>query len=188
MKKNSKKILITLTIITNVIYILWRIFYTVPKEEGKFALICAIILLFVEIMGMMEMFVHYYGMSNIEYPEKPIISEELYPHVDVFIATYNESVDLVRKTVNGCIHMQYPDKKKVHIYICDDGNREEMRILAEKMGVNYITRTEREGAKAGNLNNAMQHTNSPLIATFDADMIPMHDFLIATVPLSLIHI
>ncbi len=50
------------------------------------------------------------------------------------------------------------------------------------MGVNYITRTEREGAKAGNLNNAMQHTNSPLIATFDADMIPMHDFLIATVP------
>lgn len=44
MKKNSKKILITLTIITNVIYILWRIFYTVPKEEGKFALICAIIL------------------------------------------------------------------------------------------------------------------------------------------------
>ncbi|TRA72468.1 hypothetical protein EWM17_19755, partial [Clostridioides difficile] len=42
------------------------------------------------------------------------------------IATYNESVDLVRKTVNGCIHMQYPDKKKVHIYICDDGNREEM--------------------------------------------------------------
>lgn len=182
MKKNSKKILITLTIITNIIYILWRIFYTVPKEEGMFALICAIILLFVEIMGMMEMFVHYYGMSNIEYPEKPIISEELYPHVDVFIATYNESVDLVRKTVNGCIHMQYPDKKKVHIYICDDGNREEMRILAEKMGVNYITRTEREGAKAGNLNNAMQHTNSPLIATFDADMIPMHDFLIATVP------
>lgn len=46
MKKNSKKILITLTIITNIVYILWRIFYTVPKEEGMFALICAIILLF----------------------------------------------------------------------------------------------------------------------------------------------
>lgn len=182
MKKNSKKILITLTIITNIIYILWRIFCTIPTGEGVFALICAIILLSVELIGMMEMFVHYYGMSNIEYPEKPIISEELYPPVDVFVATYNESVDLVRKTINGCLHMQYPDKKKVHIYICDDGNREEMRLLSEKMGVNYITRTEREGAKAGNLNNAMQQTNSPLIATFDADMIPMHDFLIDTVP------
>nr|SUY26010.1 cellulose synthase catalytic subunit [Clostridioides difficile] len=36
-----------------------------------------------------------------------------------------------------------------------------MCILAEKMGVNYITRTEREGAKAGNLNNAM-HIQIPL--------------------------
>lgn len=78
--------------------------------------------------------------------------------------------------------MDYPDKEKVHIYICDDNNREEMKALADHLGVNYITRLERKGAKAGNYNNALKNTSSPLIVTFDADMIPMHDFLTATVP------
>lgn len=182
MKKNSKKILLTLTIISNLIYILWRIFFTIPKGEGNVSLICAIILLVVEIMGMLEMLVHHHGMSNIECPKRPNIDEDLYPHVDVLVATYNESVELVKKTINGCVNMEYPDLQKVHIYICDDGNRKEMKEMAKQMGVNYITREEREGAKAGNLNNAMDNSNSPLIATFDADMIPMHDFLMAIVP------
>ncbi|MES0857876.1 glycosyltransferase, partial [Geobacillus sp. G4] len=32
------------------------------------------------------------------------------------------------------------------------------------------------------LNNALSKTSSPLIATFDADMIPQHTFLMKTVP------
>lgn len=182
MKKYNGKLLLMITILFNLIYILWRIFFTIPKGKGYFSLICAITLLVVEIMGMFEMFVHYRDMSNIEYPHKPEIDEDLYPDVDVFVTTYNESVELVEKTINGCVNMEYPDQEKVHIYICDDGNRKEMQEMAMKMGVKYITREEREGAKAGNLNNAMEHSNSPLIATFDADMIPMHDFLMATVP------
>ena len=78
--------------------------------------------------------------------------------------------------------MEYPDENKVHIYICDDSNRIEMKKLAEEMNINYITRTERKDAKAGNFNNALAKTDSPLVVTFDADMIPMHDFLMSTVP------
>lgn len=182
MKKYNGKLLLMITILFNLMYILWRIFFTIPKGQGYFSLICAITLLVVEIMGMFEMFVHYRDMSNIEYPQKPEIDQDLYPDVDVFVTTYNESVELVQKTINGCVNMEYPDQEKVHIYICDDSNRKEMQEMAVKMGVNYITREEREGAKAGNLNNAMEHSKSPLIATFDADMIPMHDFLMATVP------
>lgn len=78
--------------------------------------------------------------------------------------------------------MDYPDRSKVHIYLCDDSNRPEMRELAAHMGIRYLTRTEHIHAKAGNLNNAMKHTSSPLIATFDADMIPKHDFLTSCVP------
>ena len=57
-----------------------------------------------------------------------------------------------------------------------------MKKLAEEMNINYITRTERKDAKAGNFNNALAKTDSPLVVTFDADMIPMHDFLMSTVP------
>ena len=49
------------------------------------------------------------------------------------------------------------------------------------MGVGYIDREDHKGAKAGNLNHAMSVTHAPLIATFDADMIPKRDFLMVTV-------
>ncbi len=57
-----------------------------------------------------------------------------YPDVDILIATHNEETELLYKTVNGCRHMDYPDKSKVHIYICDDGNRPEMAELSKKCG------------------------------------------------------
>ena len=78
--------------------------------------------------------------------------------------------------------MDYPEKGKVHIYLCDDGGRVQVRELAGRMGIRYLARGSREHAKAGNLNYALSNSSSPLIVTFDADMIPMHDFLTTLVP------
>ena len=105
-----------------------------------------------------------------------------YPEVDVFIATHNEPVELLYKTVNGCLNMDYPDKKKVHIYICDDANRPEMKALAEQLGVGYFGLENNKDAKAGNYNNALKKIKSPYVATFDADMAPTPDFLMKTLP------
>lgn len=137
---------------------------------------------FSETLGAIETIQHCYGMGEELVPELPKIKDEDYPDIDVFIATYNEPCELLYKTVNGCLYMEYPDKSKVHIYLLDDGNRQEVQELAQRMGVGYITREEHLHAKAGNLNNALQHTHSPLVATFDADMIPLSDFLLKTVP------
>lgn len=163
-----------------VIYLLWRTFRTVPLHNGPVSAIAGIALLVVEIIGMLEAFVHYFNMHRIEDHPVPEVPLEEYPDVDVFIATYNEPTDLLYKTVNGCVHMDYPDKSKVHIYICDDGKREEVKALARELNVGYLDREDHQGAKAGNLNHALSVTSSPLIATFDADMIPQHDFLMVT--------
>ncbi len=181
-KKVKNQMLIILTALSTIIYLTWRIFFTIPVGEDTFSLVWGIALLVVEVLGMFESWVHYQNMSSIEPPEKPEISEDKYLDVDVFIATYNEPYELLYKTVNGCVNMDYPDKSKVHIYICDDSNRNEIKALAEEFGINYITRSDRKGAKAGNFNNALKHTNSPFVVTFDADMIPMHDFLMSTIP------
>ena len=164
-----------------IVYLLWRTFRTVPLHDGIISAVAGISLLVVEIIGMFEAFVHYFNMHKIENHPIPQVPLEEYPDVDVFIATYNEPTDLLYKTVNGCVHMDYPDKSKVHIYICDDGRREEVRKLAEELHVNYLDREDNKGAKAGNLNHALSMTSSPLIATFDADMIPQHEFLLDTV-------
>ncbi|MCK6077463.1 glycosyltransferase [Paenibacillus silvae] len=176
------KILVTATVIMSCIYVIWRTFFTIPFGHGPLAVTAGLALLIVELIGMFELAVHFYNMTRLEYPELPVVDEALYPDVDVFIATYNEPASLLFKTINGCLNMDYPDRSKVHIYLCDDSNRPEMRELAAHMGIRYLTRTEHIHAKAGNLNNAMKHTSSPLIATFDADMIPKHDFLTSCVP------
>jgi cellulose synthase/poly-beta-1,6-N-acetylglucosamine synthase-like glycosyltransferase len=93
--------------------------------------------------------------------------------VDVFILTYNEPVALVRETAVCAVNMRYPHKT----YILDDGNREEMRALAEELGCNYLARTVRTHAKAGNLNNGLGHSDGEFIVTLDADHVPMPDLI-----------
>lgn len=140
------------------------------------------LLLAVEVLGFAESLILFHGLFRMRPHPLPEIPEDAWPEVDVFIATYNEPVELLRRTVNGCTHMRYPDPAKVHIWVCDDKRRPEMRRLAEEMGVGYFDRPDNKDAKARNLNHAMARTSAPYIVTLDADMIPRNDFLLKTIP------
>ena len=177
-----KKLWFWLMTVTSVIYILWRLFFTLPLHAGIVALIAGIALFSAEFISMLEAVIHYICMSKDKVPEFPVIAEVDYPHIDVLIATHSEETDLLFKTVNGCKHMDYPDKSKVHIYLCDDNDRPEIAKLAHDMGVGYFGLSDNKLAKAGNLNHALSKTDSPLVVTFDADMIPRSNFLMETVP------
>ena len=164
------------------IYLCWRITCSIPYAYGWIAIIGSWVLLAVEILGFIESVIHYSGILKLREHPLPKIADEDFPDVDIFISTYNEPPELLRKTIVGCKHMEYPDKSKVHIYLCDDHRRPEMRQLAEELGVHYFDRPDNEGAKAGNLNKALERTSSPYVVTFDADMIPQRKFLLKTIP------
>ena len=185
MKYETKRnILLILTMVFSVIYLIWRLFFTLPISAGGIQLVCGILLFWAEAVTILGTFELYWSKTRNAAKEiTPIeIPEELYPHVDVLIATHNEPVDLLYTTVNACTFMEYPDKEKVHIYICDDGNRSEVEKLARDLGVGYIGCPDNQHAKSGNYNHALSKTSSPLIVTFDADMIPQRKFLVKTVP------
>lgn len=177
-----RKTVVLLSIVTLTAYMTWRSLFTMPSGYGTIVMICAVIMLICELLSGLEMILHLLNSLHIDEPELPVIDDNWYPDIDVFIATHNEPEDVLYKTVNGCRHMKYPDKSKVHIWLCDDGFRESVRNLAEEMGVGYQGLKNNKLAKAGNLNHAIANTDSPLIATFDADMIPTRNFLIRTVP------
>ncbi len=182
-KNTLKKTLIYLMIITSTIYIIWRIFFTVPIHLGIWTLIFSICLLTIEIWDYVEFVIYYKNIlskSNSKSNKKILVRK--YPDVDVIIATINEKEELLQKTIQGCLNMEYPDKNKVHIYICDDGNRKEIKELAQKNNINYITRNNNKDAKAGNYNNALKYLKSEYIATFDADMVPDKYFLVNSMP------
>lgn len=178
----KQKTMVIITILFSMVYVTWRIFFTIPFQYGILSTICGLLLLIVELFGFFEMVVHFSQLSTHVLPKAAERDPADYPEVDVFISTYNEPPELLFKTINACQHMDYPDKSKVHIYLCDDGHREEMGVLARSMGVTHLVRDTHKFAKAGNLNHALSVTHSPYIVTFDADMIPKHDFLTACIP------
>ncbi len=175
---------IAAAIISMTIYILWRIFFTIPEHEiyGWLATICGIFLVVSETVSMLEGTEHFIRLGKKTTPEMPVVPSAWYPDIDVLITTHNEAPELLYKTINGCKHMDYPDRRKVHIFLCDDSDRPEMRRLAQQLEIGYFGLADNKQAKAGNLNNALGKTGSPWIATFDADMIPTHDFLMEVVP------
>ncbi len=173
-----------ISVILMMIYLGWRLFCTLPLEEGWMQVVFGILLFVAEAMTACTTFELYYRKAKNDTGKlnMPVIPEEEYPDIDVFIATHNEPEHILFKTASACTFMEYPDKSKVHIYFCDDGNRPAIKELADKLGIGYIGLSGNKHAKSGNLNHALEVTDSPLIATFDADMIPMSSFLMDTVP------
>jgi cellulose synthase (UDP-forming) len=102
--------------------------------------------------------------------------ESQWPHVDVLIPTYNEPLSLVRYTALAAINIDYPPDK-LHVYILDDGTRNDFLEFAAQAGVGYITRKEHGHAKAGNINHALTTMHSPYVAIFDCDHLPTRSFL-----------
>ncbi len=105
---------------------------------------------------------------------------EEWPTVDVYVPTYNESLDIVRTTVLAALDIDYP-RDRFRVHLLDDGRRPEFRAFARSVGCNYVTRTDNNHAKAGNLNAAMSRTDGSLIAIFDCDHVPTRSFLQLTV-------
>ena len=101
---------------------------------------------------------------------------DTWPSVDVFIPTYNEPLEVVKQTVFSAMQMDWP-KDRLHVYVLDDGRREEFRDFCQELGVGYLTRDNNAHAKAGNINAALAVTDSEYVTIFDCDHIPTRSFL-----------
>jgi cellulose synthase (UDP-forming) len=88
--------------------------------------------------------------------------------LDVFVPTVDEPLDILEKTLVAAANIDYPE---LHLYLLDDGGREEVKQLALKHGFTYLQRpkTSNKRYKAGNLNYGLAHSTSPYVLTIDAD-------------------
>ena len=100
-----------------------------------------------------------------------------HPSVDVLVCTYDEGLPVLEATLVGCNGITYPHTT----YVLDDGRRDEVRRLADRLGAAYVTRDDNEHAKAGNINHALGCTSGDLVLVLDADHVPQPDILDATV-------
>ncbi|WP_161635618.1 glycosyltransferase family 2 protein [Actibacterium mucosum] len=89
--------------------------------------------------------------------------------VDLFITTYDEEVDVVEPSVLDALKLVVPKQTRLTIHVLDDGDRPIIAQMAKRHGVNYISRQENTGFKAGNLRNALFRTSGDFLVICDAD-------------------
>jgi len=107
-----------------------------------------------------------------------------FPAADVFICSYDEPIEVLERSILTALALDYPNAT---VWVLDDTRRDWLRNYCAAVGARYITRPDNNGAKAGNLNNALAvtalETNAPVILVLDADFAPRPDFLKRTVGL-----
>ncbi len=185
---NKRRFLYFLAIALSIIYLLWRVFFTIPWRANILTLIFALLLVISEILSNLTGFILiFFRMLSTKKKWNLVIpdytSTQPLPDVDIIIVTHNEPVELLRKTINAATYIDYPDKSKVHVVVADDGNRPEVQALAKHYHVGYSGMDDNHQAKSGNINHTLAKLHAPLFAIFDTDMIPFSSFLRNTVPL-----
>lgn len=167
--ETGRAVVILLFVLVGVWYLNWRLSSFNPE-----AWIFSIVVYGAEVYGFMAALMHFYMNWRLTDRQAPAAAKGA--TVDVFIPTYNESMELVRRTLKAALNLDYPAK----VWLLDDGNRAEMRQLAAELGCQYLAREDNRDAKAGNLNHALKHSDGEFIAIFDADHAPRRNFLSRT--------
>ncbi len=180
-------------------YVYWRTTETIPPINQPENFIPGALLYGAELYNVFMLFLSLFVVARpLASRVAPAPPADL-PTVDVFVPSYNEDANLLATTLAAAKGIDYP-ADKLTIWLLDDGGtdqkcnsdnveeavvaqqrRAELRKLCEDLEVNYLTRARNEHAKAGNLNNGLDHSEGDLIAVFDADHAPSRDFLTETV-------
>ncbi|KQV70199.1 UDP-forming cellulose synthase catalytic subunit [Rhizobium sp. Root1220] len=181
-------------------YVYWRTTNTLPPLNQLENFIPGLLLYLAEMYSVVMLALSLFIVAT-PLPSRPsrAANEARFPHVDVFVPSYNEDAHLLANTLSAAKAMDYP-AEKLHVWLLDDGGtlqkrnssklveaqvavsrHNELKQLCEDLDVKYLTRDRNEHAKAGNLNNGMKHSSGELIAVFDADHAPARDFLLETV-------
>jgi cellulose synthase (UDP-forming) len=181
----ARRTLILIALALSIRYFWWRVAETIPSPEHPANFIFGLLFVTLELMLAFSTYVclltfwrHRDNTEIAEQNERRSHHNVDMPPVDVFIPTYNESWDVLERSILGAKALDYPNFK---VWVLDDTRRDWLRDKCVAMGVRYLRRDDNKGAKAGNLNNALAiskaETNAPFIMVLDADFVPKRKFL-----------
>ncbi len=202
LKRQGTWRLVALALGTSIVlrYVYWRTTSTLPPVNQPENFIPGLLLYLAEMYNVAMLMLSLFIVAT-PLPSRPARAARVqqFPSVDVFVPSYNEDINLLANTLASAKAMDYP-ADKLTVWLLDDGGtlqkrnstkvlelqaaiarHNELQQLCQELDVKYLTRERNEHAKAGNLNNGLQHSNGDLIAVFDADHAPARDFLLETV-------
>jgi cellulose synthase/poly-beta-1,6-N-acetylglucosamine synthase-like glycosyltransferase len=128
---------------------------------------------------------YYKNRKNVPGPPLEIAS---WPKVIVQLPIYNERY-VIDRLVEAVSQFDYPHDL-LEIQVLDDSTDQTQQIARDcvdryralGLPISYIHRDNRQGYKAGALQQGLKSASGEFVAIFDADFIPPADFLRRTVP------
>ncbi len=133
------------------------------------------LIFFAELYRIFFSFVAFLCLKTIDYP---VFRKSTMQHtVDALIPTLSEPRSIVEMTAKGALAMRGINK----VYVLDDGNRPEIRQMAQDLGAVYLARQSSRHAKAGNMNYGLAFSQADFIVSLDADHVPKPEFIERTI-------
>ncbi len=164
-------------------YVAWRDFETIPPMGLTLDFLAGATFALVETVALLGSAVNLVFLSRTKDRGKEADAHAGWfarpPLVDVFICTYNEEEAILERTIIGSQAMDYGNFR---VWVCDDGRRDWLKTMCERLSCGYIARLDNAHAKAGNINNALKWVAAlpeppQFISILDADFVPRRNFL-----------
>jgi cellulose synthase/poly-beta-1,6-N-acetylglucosamine synthase-like glycosyltransferase len=130
---------------------------------------------------------YYWRHRQDAFPCPPVGEDDL-PSVTVQLPVYNERF-VIGRLISAAARLDYPHDR-LQIQVIDDST-DDTTIIARQLVADYqaqgldiqlLHRDNRQGFKAGALQEALQSASGEFIAIFDADFEPRPDYLLRTIP------
>ncbi len=178
-KKLIIRFLLLVVLTGNLYYLSWRfntLFWTNRTLSG--------LLLLTELVFFANFLIHF----PVLWLKKPknILTQipKFTKKLAILIPTYNEPLNILSQTIEQSLAIAIPQNLKVKIVVLDDGNRDWLKKYVKELAkttsvtLEYLTRTERFGYKAGNINNYLKSVcQEDFILVLDADFVPFKNIL-----------
>ncbi len=155
-------------------YLAWRLTGTIALAWWWIA----IPMFVVEVHNGFGLVLYTIALWTVDADRSPLPGRRRPARIAVLIPTYNEPREVLLPTIAAAVAL----KPAHETWVLDDGQRDEVRELAEALGARYLTRPDNLHAKAGNLNHALSVIEADIIGVLDADHVPTARFLKALLP------
>jgi cellulose synthase/poly-beta-1,6-N-acetylglucosamine synthase-like glycosyltransferase len=153
----------------------------------------AVIVAYIAVLTVLSVYgSHRYYMAYLYYRHKfklptPASRFDRLPRITVQLPIFNEMY-VVRRLVDAVCNLDYP-RELLEIQVLDDSTDETVDIARacverwreQGVDIHYVHRADRQGYKAGALENGLSLAKGEFVAVFDADFVPQPDFLRRTV-------
>lgn len=178
--------LVNVLVIAACVYLITRALFLSQAFREPFGAVMSVVLLLSEAFVMFHSVAYcidfVYACRRVAPLVVPVDWENP-PGVSILLPARHEPYGVLEQTLICLQNLDYANKT---IYFLDDSSDEKYKREAEELALTYgahiFRRVVRHGAKAGIINDCIQHINDPYVVIFDADQNPAPDFLRTLLP------